>query len=816
MPGPRGREKHVTGGGAGVSRRGSGLGTGPVGSGNFAGGRRPSSSGGQHISGGGPSNMSGAPMGGGFRGRRGMSLSTIVIVAVVVLFLLKLAPSDSGASDSYSGQGQTAQTSSTGSSLLGTAAQLLGSGSSSYVSNVSSTQGPWGPDRNIGTLNTSVDSRARDKYTTILGNGKDVVTVMVYMCGTDLESRGGMATNDLMEMADAVISDNVNVIVYTGGCKKWKNSIVSSSVNQIYRVVGGGKLECLESDMGTAPMTDPKTLTSFIDYAHKKYPANRNMLIFWDHGGGSVSGYGYDEKNPTAGSMDLVEIRSALASSGIKYDFIGFDACLMGTVETDLMASEFADYLIGSEETEPGIGWYYTNWLTALSKDPSMKTLNVAKLIIDDFVDTCDKKCPGQKTTLSVVDLAELSQTLPDDFRDFCSSTQKTISEGGYQTVSTARTGAREFAISSKIDQVDLVDFARGLDSKEGDKLVQTALSAVKYNRTSSSMTNAYGISVYFPYNSKTSKINQAINTFESIGIDDEYSDCIREFASLEASGQSIMGSQVQNPLGMLSGDSASSSYGSLSSLLSSSGMNDMLSLMSAFGASSLSSGRMLSDEQTAQYLSENYFDASVLTWKEENGTYFIPIDNSQWQFINKVDLAMYYDDGEGYIDLGLDNVFNIDDKGNLIADVDGTWLSINGQPVAYYHTDTFEDGDRYRITGYVPAYLNGELVKLELIFDNDNSWGYIAGARPDYKGTDNETESRGLIELQKGDTIDFVCDFYSYNGEYLDSYYIGDQLVVDDPSSIEISNTYVGADYLALYKLTDMYDQDYWTEVLP
>ncbi len=816
MPGPRGREKHVTGGGSGVHRRGSGLGTGPVGSGSFAGGRRPSSSGGQHFSGGGPSHMQGAPMGGGFRGRRGMSLSTAVIVIVVLFLLFRHSPSDQGYSGDQTAQNQSASQSQTGGSLLGTAAQILGSGSSPFVSNVSSTQGPWGPDKNIGSLNRDVDPAARERYTNILGGGKDVVTVMVYMCGTDLESRGGMATNDLMEMTDAVLSDNVNVIVYTGGCKKWKNSIVSSSVNQIYRVVGGGKIECLEKDMGSAPMTDPKTLTSFINYAHKNYPANRNMLIFWDHGGGSVSGYGYDEKNPASGSMDLAEIRSALSSAGIKYDFIGFDACLMGTVETDLMAAEFSDYLIGSEETEPGIGWYYTNWLNALSKDPSIDTLNLSKIIIDDFVDTCDEKCPGQKTTLSVVDLAELSRTLPDDFRNFCSSTQKTISDGGYQTVSSARTGAREFAVSSKIDQVDLVDFARGLDTKESDELVKTVLSAVKYNRTSSSMTNAYGISVYFPYNSKSSKVNQAINTFEGIGIDDEYSDCIREFASLEASGQSIMGSQVQNPLGMLSGDSSSSSYGSLSSLLSSSGMNDMLSLMSAFGTSSLSSGRQLSDEQTAQYISENYFDASVLTWKEENGKYYIPIDNEQWELINKVDLAMYYDDGDGYIDLGLDNVFEIDENGNLIADVDGTWLSIEGQPVAYYHTDTFDDGDRYRITGYVPALLNGERVKLELIFDNEHSRGYIAGARPDYKGTDNETESRGLIELQKGDKIDFICDFYTYNGEYEDSYFIGEQMVVDDPSGIEISNTFVGNDYLALYKFTDMYDQDYWTEVLP
>ena len=135
---------------------------------------------------------------------------------------------------------------------------------------------------------------------------------------------------------------------------------------------------------------------------------------------------------------------------------------------------------------------------------------------------------------------------------------------------------------------------------------------------------------------------------------------------------------------------------------------------------------------------------------------------------------------------------------------------------MAYYHTDTIDDGDNYTITGYVPAYLNDTLVKLELIFDNDHPYGYIAGARIDYTGTGNETEARGLIELEAGDRIDFVCDYYTYNGEYEDSYYLGDTLVVSDPDNIKISNTYVGGDYIALYRLVDIYNQEYWTEQVP
>ena len=35
-------------------------------------------------------------------------------------------------------------------------------------------------------------------------------------------------------------------------------------------------------------------------------------------------------------------------------------------------------------------------------------------------------------------------------------------------------------------------------------------------------------------------------------------------------------------------------------------------------------------------------------------------------------------------------------DNGALVADTDKNWLSIDGNVVAYYHTDTIENGDDY------------------------------------------------------------------------------------------------------------------------
>ena len=242
--------------------------------------------------------------------------------------------------------------------------------------------------------------------------------------------------------------------------------------------------------------------------------------------------------------------------------------------------------------------------------------------------------------------------------------------------------------------------------------------------------------------------------------------------------------------------------------------ITDLISALSwASGSGDLFSGRSLSDEDTAQYIADNRLDPGLLTWQtDEDGNKYMELSEEQWGLVHSVDLNMYFDTGEGFADLGLDNLYILGDDGRLMPDVDGTWLSINGQPVAYYHTDTVDDGTDYTITGYVPALLNGERVKLILIFDNDNPYGFIAGADPDYDAATTETVARGLTELKDGDEIRFLCDYYTYDGVFKDSYYLGDPMTVNT-SDIEISNTDVKGDYKALYRFTDIYDQCYWTD---
>ena len=674
-------------------------------------------------------------------------------------------------------------------------------------------------DDNSTSLDESVAKGAREKYTVIKGNSKDTVTVLVYMCGTDLESQQGMATSDLKEMANATIGKNVNLIVYTGGCRRWRNNVISSSVNQVYRI-SDGQFECVVENAGNASMANPETLASFIQFGNENYPANRMFLILWDHGGGSISGYGYDEKVGRGQSMSLAAINTALKKGGVKFDFIGFDACLMATVENGLMLDKYADYMIASEETEPGVGWYYTNWLTQLSKNTSMPTIQIGKLIADDFVAVCDRQCRGQATTLSVVDLAELSATVPDKIKDFGAGTNELIQNKEYKQVANARTRTREFAQQSQIDQIDLVHFAKNMNTSEGKALAKALQNAVKYNKTGGSITNAYGLSIYFPYK-QTRKVTQMVSTYQAIGMDEEYTRCIQEFASLQVSGQVSGGTQLssygytQNAmpdlLGSLLGQGSTSqsySYGGLEELLG--GMYGNSGSGSTGSILDLFMGRTMTAGKAAEYIMENHFDNSLLTWK--NGAITLPKD--QWDLITTVRKNLYLDDGGGFLDLGCDNDFGLSDDGlTLIDNFDGTWLAINRQPVAYYYMDTIEEGDNYVITGYVPAILNGEQVKLILQFDSERPYGYVAGAQKVYKGDESETQAKTLIAVGAGDTVQFICDYFDYDGNYRDTYCIGDPITLI--KEMEIANVPLTADRSKCritYSLTDIYNQNHWT----
>ena len=792
------------------------------------------------------------------RGLGGGKLIIIVIIAALLLGGGKLSGLFGGLLGGSSGGGATQSTA--GTLLSGLGGLLGGSSSSSASSGLGitdllggfsgggSVSTGWAREANTGTLDRDVANTARAKRTQILDGGKDTFTIMVYMCGTDLESKSGMASNDLQEMAKATIGKNINLIVYTGGCSGWKIQGISSSVNQIYKVETG-KLIPLVKDAGKATMVDPANLTEFIQFCTKHYPANRQALIFWDHGGGSISGYGYDEKKPNAGTMDLSEIKSALKNAGTTFDFIGFDACLMATLETGLMLDDYADYMIASEETEPGIGWYYTPWLNSLSANTSMPTIEIGKNIVDAFVDECNKRCAGQKTTLSVVDLAELSATVPAELKSFATSTSKLISSNNYKTVSDARSATREFAASNRIDQVDLVHLCTNLNTKESQELATALLGAVKYNKTSSSITNSYGISIYFPYN-RANYVNTAVKINKSIGLDNEYSRCIQQFATVEHGGQ-----QASSSAGFSGGLDISSLLGGMSS---SGGGADIGSLLgSLLGGRSIG----LDNSTVEQTLTDNFFDASKLVWTEEDGMKVMRLPAKQWEQVHELKLNVFVEDGDGYMNLGMDSSYTFKQDGALVGKYDRTWLGYEDTLVMFNYEDTVIEDGKMILSGNVPILLNGERAELlvsmvyaypsgeeesitvtgvRYVYDNgeenkddfdterDPLLAVAKDAELTAAGEDAETASRidpetGEIQkadavLREADEIIFLCDRYDKNGEATGIHEIvdadGSPIRVTYNGKLELSYKEIDESrkVVATYCFTDIYSNEHWT----
>lgn len=810
------RQKTTTGNSKGVHRRGEELGTGPVGRQDGYVGRKTGSGGVSRA----------AKVGGGG--------GSLIIIIIIVIMMLKggggVPATNTGTNTGTTTPGgniqlNTSSTSGVGSAESGSSFGDIGSLFGGF-SGGSTSSGWQNGLNNTGKLNTKVAEGSREKYTKILGDGKDTWLIMVYMCGTDLESRGGMASSDLAEMASANIPDNVQLIVYTGGCNGWKTNGISNRTNQIFRI-RSGKMESLVDDDGDKAMTDPNTLVHFIDYCTSNYSANRQALIFWDHGGGSITGYGYDEKHKNAGSMDLSEINQALKKAGQKYDWIGFDACLMATLETAQMCSNYADYLIASEETEPGVGWYHTKWVNAIGENTSISTLDLGKIIVDGFVDECNRVCGGQKTTLSVTDLAEFSNTVPSKLKSFSTSTTKLIKGNEFKQVSDARAGTREFATSSKIDQIDLVNFTNSIGTNESKELSDAVLSAVKYNRTSNSMTNAYGISMYFPYK-KASKVSTVSAINDQIGVDSEYNKCMQAFAGLETTGQASSGG-MSSPFGALFGSSDDTTSGgdSISTLLNAFlGGGKSIEGLDSEDVQFMNDKDVYDVDSASQYVAEHQFDPSKLVWDEESdGTHSMTLSVDDWHLIHNLQVNMFVDDGTGYVDMGLDNMFYFTEDGKLIGETDNTWFSIDNQPVAFYYEDTTtgEDGDTV-VQGRVPAYVDGVRCNLIIIFDGKHPDGYIAGARYDYtdelaemgdnvKDVSDMPVAKGVTELKEGAKLDFICDYYDYDENYQGSYMLGDQITYSD--DLLCSYESVESKSKISYVLTDMYGSEYWTPSL-
>ena len=112
-------------------------------------------------------------------------------------------------------------------------------------------------------------------------------------------------------------------------------------------------------------------------------------------------------------SLNLSELKEAfgsvwnLSEEKPPVELIGFDTCLMATVDVAAAFSDIGRYLVASEETEPANGWYYSEWVKALAENPQMDGAELGKIICDTYYAGCEAVGTQDNTTLSVTDLSK-------------------------------------------------------------------------------------------------------------------------------------------------------------------------------------------------------------------------------------------------------------------------------------------------------------------------------------------------------------------------------------------------------------------------
>lgn len=142
--------------------------------------------------------------------------------------------------------------------------------------------------------------------------------------------QGGCASDDIGEMLEADLGENVNIVLQTGGAFDWKDPRIDADSCQRFLIQRGELL--LQEELALLNTTEPESLADFIIWASDNYPADRYGLVLWNHGGGTIMGFGADQYYPDD-MMSLEEMGQALSECGVPMDFVGFDACLMGKAD---------------------------------------------------------------------------------------------------------------------------------------------------------------------------------------------------------------------------------------------------------------------------------------------------------------------------------------------------------------------------------------------------------------------------------------------------------------------------------------------------
>ena len=592
--------------------------------------------------------------------------------------------------------------------------------------------------------------------------GDESWAIYWYLCGSDLEGDGGFATDDLAELMEVELPENVTVVIQTGGASTWWNDLIDAE--KLQRWVYDSQGLTLVDEQPSASMGEASTLADFLAFANENYPASRKAVLFWNHGGGSVSGAAFDELYDLD-SLTLDEMYAAFSAvwqenaAQPPLELIGFDTCLMATVDVAHVFSGLARYMVASEETEPANGWYYTGWAGALAEDPAMDGAALGKIICDTYYEGCQAVGTEENATLSLVDLTRTGPLL-EAYEAFGTEALAAACQDPSFFTQFARVAAKSENYGGNTRQqgytnmVDLGSMARqSADMLDSSAAVLAALDdCVLYQVRGKYRSEATGLSCYYSYNGDVDDFNGYI----SVGAGEAF----KYFYAYELTGQ-----------------------------LDEDGMAYVTD----------AAGLELTELPTVQTVDRMDWDGAPLTLSEQ-GNAVLTLGPEAKDVLAGIGFSLYYVDEEAdmMLLLGTDNDMNADWENGVFSDnFRGVWGSIDGCIV--YMELSFESED-YNIYA-VPVLLNGEDYNLQVAYDFTESEWYILGAR---RGIDESgMADKELRLLQEGDELTTIWYLSSLSGEDDPEPYAAETLTVTADTAFAETALSDGL-YAMIFEMTD------------
>lgn len=331
-------------------------------------------------------------------------------------------------------------------------------------------------------------------------------TILVYLDGDNNLSSAAMA--DLEEMRKAAVSPYVNIIVQL--------DLQGGFTTRRYRIVNN-QLELI-TDLGELDMSAEATITDFLSWGASAYPAERTVLLLWDHGNGWDQGSiatlktipktvasmftDTDNNGVTAPFLPNYRINNAIKASGIRLDVLAFDGCSMGTIEALYEFKEVADIIISSEELVSLYGWDYTSLLSGLAAQPGMSVEDFGRLAVSSYRDFYENNYfPTRTYTIAALrsnalpEIAEGVNTLALDLErrlDDQATRTETVN-----LIATARSNVQDIDETAQSNvYVDLLDLVTRLDP--GSTLPASMAKAVIAEYHGSARPGVNGIAIVF------------------------------------------------------------------------------------------------------------------------------------------------------------------------------------------------------------------------------------------------------------------------------------------------------------------------------